>query len=110
MINETNLINYDNLIVWVCHTNWEKRVIKPTPVVLKWIILNYSSGYPEFYKLNKNGSISKTKIPYMNKGRVRMFEQTPLKVFDNEMECKSYFTRQCDGQIKYYTNLKNEIK
>lgn len=106
MIKKEDLKKYENTKVWICHTNWEKRIIKPQSVILGHVPSGYYLHGLELFKINKNGSKSKSKIAYYNRGRQGMGETTPLSIFENECDCKLYFEEKCDEQIKYYTNLK----
>lgn len=101
-----DLKKYENTKVWICHTNWKKRVIEPQLVILGKVDLGKYHNDVEIFKINKNGSRSKSRIAYYNRGRQGMGESTPLSIFQNEYECRLYFEEKCDEQIKYYTNLK----
>lgn len=99
---EKDFKNWDGQNVWVCDTNWNKRVIEPVEANLED---NYSTPY--FRKISKSGKVSKSQYwSYNSSGSWR--RSSEMQVFDNEIECKDYFVKACKKRIDELTVNYNE--
>ena len=106
--NRKDLEPFYNKKVWICHINWENRIIKPVEAVMKKNTrCNYGEKYVTFHELKKNGEPYAKAISQFNQGSSRI--STSVDIFDNGPECISYFIQKCENKIKFYNNLKKEV-
>lgn len=108
----------DGQMVWICDLRYDNynekpiRHVRPTHVLVRSNSettkkIYYSSSH--FVELNKKGEPvnSKVKGLFDNTG-FRGRTGTPLRVFDNEADCKKAYTKQVAAAVKGMTDYKNE--
>ena len=91
--------------LWVCDTNWNKRVIHP----LKGVFKKHKSrdAWPTFHKYKRNGEPYAQGIGMFN--HARQWESQALNIFETELECINYFIGKCNERIEYFSEQKKEV-